>query len=362
MMTEKFRADHVGSLLRPGRLLAARRAHDAGEVTGAALREIEDAAIGAAVRAQEAAGISVVTDGEFRRRDFRSGFAQAVAGIEMSTWDMPWRSAEGMTKLRSIAFTATARLKQRERLADGEVAYVKSLTDTPVKATLISPGFLADRLWKDGVTDAVYSSREEFTAEVAAITRTEIEALIAGGVRYIQLDNPGYGAYLGSYAGHDPAGFERVLSADIAAAEGIARPEGVTIGLHVCRGNQSSKWMGEGGYEPIAEEMFARLPVDRLLLEYDDERAGGFAPLRFVPCGTVIVLGLVSSKLGTLEPADELRRRIDEAARYADYDDLALSPQCGFASIAEGGNLLTEAEQYAKLKLVADVAGDAWRR
>jgi methionine synthase II (cobalamin-independent) len=359
-MTEKFRADHIGSLLRPAGLLTARRAHDAGEVTDAELRAAEDMAIEAAVRGQEASGISVVTDGEFRRRDFRSGFAQAVDGIEMGAWDMPWHSAEGTTKLKSIAFTATARLKQRERLAGGEVAYVKSLTGRPVKATLIAPGFLADRFWKDGVTDACYSSREEFAAEVAAITKTEIEALIADGVQYIQLDNPGYGAYLGSHAGHDPAGFERVLIADIAAVAGVARPRGVTIGLHVCRGNQSSKWMGEGDYEPIAEELFGRLPVDRLLLEYDDERAGGFAPLRFVPPGTVTVLGLVSSKTGQPESADELRRRIDEAAKYADYGDLALSPQCGFASIAEGGNLLTEAEQYAKLSLVTDVARAVW--
>ena len=359
-MTEKFRADQIGSLLRPEALLTARRGHDAGEVSDAGLREAEDAAITGAVRRQESSGISVVTDGEFRRRDFRSGFAQAVDGIEMGAWDMPWHSAEGTTRLRSIAFTATGRLSPRERLAGGEVAFVRSLTSAPVKATLIAPGFLADRFWKDEVTSRFYSSREEFAADVAAITRAEITALIADGVQYIQLDNPGYGAYLGSHAGHDPAAFQRVLSADIAAVQGIERPDGVTVGLHVCRGNQSSKWMGEGDYEPVAEELFGRLPVDRLLLEYDDERAGGFAPLRFVPRGTVVVLGLVSSKTGALESPDELRARIDEAAKYADYEDLALSPQCGFASIAEGGNLLTEDEQYAKLALVADVAAAVW--
>jgi 5-methyltetrahydropteroyltriglutamate--homocysteine methyltransferase len=358
--TGKFRADHIGSLLRPGVLLDARRGHDAGAVTDAGLRETEDQAITIAVRGQEASGIGVVTDGEFRRRDFRSGFAQAVDGIEMGAWDMPWHSAAGTTRLRSISFTASGRLRQRERLAGGETDFVSSLTNAPVKATLIAPGFLADRFWKDGVTDACYSSREEFAAEVAAITRAEIEALIADGVQYIQLDNPGYGAYLGSHAGQDPEGFERVLSADIAAVAGVSRPDGVVIGLHVCRGNQSSKWMGEGDYEPVAEELFGRLPVDRLLLEYDDERAGGFAPLRFVPSGAVAVLGLVSSKTGALEPADALRARIDEAAKYAEYEDLALSPQCGFASIAEGGNLVTEAEQYAKLALVADVARAVW--
>jgi 5-methyltetrahydropteroyltriglutamate--homocysteine methyltransferase len=218
-MTEKFRADQVGSLLRPEGLLAARRGHDAGEVTDARLRAAEDQAITTAVRRQEATGIDVVTDGEFRRRDFRSGFAQAVDGIEMSAWDMPWHSPAGTTRLRSIAFTATARLTQRERLAAREAAFVGSLTSAPVKATLIAPGFLADRFWKDGVTSACYSSREEFAAEVAAITRAEITALIADGVQDIQLDNPGYGAYLGSHAGHDPAGFERVLSADIAAVQ-----------------------------------------------------------------------------------------------------------------------------------------------
>ena len=359
-MTEKFRADHIGSLLRPEALLEARHGHDAGEVTDAALREVEDHAITVAVRGQEASGIRVVTDGEFRRRDFRSGFVQAVDGIEMSAWDMPWHSAAGATKLRSIGFTATGRLQQRERLAGGEVEFVKSLASAPVKATLIAPGFLADRFWKDGVTSRFYSSREEFAADVATITRAEITALIADGVQYIQLDNPGYGAYLGAHAGHDPEAFERVLSADIAAVQRIERPDGVTIGLHVCRGNQSSRWMGEGDYEPVAEELFGRLPVDRLLLEYDDERACGFGPLRFVPRGTVAVLGLVSSKTGALETADSLRARIDEAAKYAEYEDLALSPQCGFASVAEGGNLLTDAEQYAKLALVADVAAAVW--
>jgi 5-methyltetrahydropteroyltriglutamate--homocysteine methyltransferase len=254
---------------------------------------------------------------------------------------------------------ATQRLKQRERLAAGEAAYVKSLTTAPVKVTLIAPGFLADRFWKDGVTDKFYDSREEFAAEVAAITRNEIEALIADGVQYVQLDNPGYGAFLGTHA-RDKESFERVLSVDTAAVEGVERPQDVTIGFHVCRGNQSSMWMGEGGYEPIAERIFAALPVDRFLLEYDDERSGGFEPLRFVPAGKRVVLGLVSSKTPVPESSELLRRRIDEAARYTDGDHLALSPQCGFASVADGGNLLSPEEEVAKLKLVADVARSAW--
>jgi methionine synthase II (cobalamin-independent) len=360
-MTEaKFRADHVGSLLRPESLLAARRQHEAGELDDAGLRAAEDAAIGPAVARQLAAGIDVVTDGEFRRRDFRTGFVDAVDGFTMTTWDMPWRSGDGVTKMPSHTWVATGRLRPRGRLAAGEAAHLIGLTDAPVKVTLIAPGFLEDRFWKDGVTDQFYSSREEFAAEVAAITKAEIEALIADGVRYIQLDNPGYGAFLGRHAHGDPAAFERMLATDIAAVAGVERPPGVTIGFHVCRGNQSSKWMGEGDYEPIAERTFGSLPVDRFLLEYDDERAGGFAPLRFVPSGKVVVLGLVSSKTADPEPRDELRRRIDEAAKYLDLDRLALSPQCGFASVAEGGNLLSEDEQYAKLALVADVARAVW--
>jgi 5-methyltetrahydropteroyltriglutamate--homocysteine methyltransferase len=358
-----FRADHVGSLLRPPGLLDARHRHEAGEISDEELRSAEDTAITTAVAMQEEAGIDVVTDGEFRRRDFRTGFVDAVDGFAMRTWDMPWRSGSGVTRVPSHTWVATARLAQRGRLAGSEAAHVLGLTTAPVKVTLIAPGFLEDRFWQDGVTDAFYSSREEFAAEVAAITRAEIEALIAQGVSYVQLDNPGYGAFLGSHADAHPdkvAAFERMLATDVAAVAGVSRPAGVTIGFHVCRGNQSSMWMGEGDYEPIAERTFATLPVDRFLLEYDDERAGGFAPLRFVPAGKMVVLGLVSSKAPVLEPVDVLARRIDEAAKFVDLGHLALSPQCGFASIADGGNLLTPAEESAKLALVARVARATW--
>jgi 5-methyltetrahydropteroyltriglutamate--homocysteine methyltransferase len=360
MTTGTFRADHVGSLLRPEPLLAARRRHEASEITDDELRAIEDAAITDAVRSQEEAGIDVVTDGEFRRRDFRTGFVDAVDGMSMRTWDMPWRSPDGVTRLASHTWVVTGRLEQRGRLAAGEAAFTRGLTSKPVKVTLIAPGFLADKFWQDGVTDQVYDSREELAAEMAAITRAEIEALIGEGVSYVQLDNPGYGSYLGAHAGADVAAFERMLTTDIAAVAGVERPPHVTVGMHVCRGNQSSMWMGEGDYEPIAEQLFARLPVDRLLLEYDDGRAGGFEPLRFVPDGTVVVLGLVSSKTGEPEPADGLRRRIDEAAKFVPLESLALSPQCGFASIAEGGNRLSPEQEFVKLRLVADVARATW--
>jgi len=353
-----FRADHVGSLLRPTALLEARRRREDGTLGAGELRAVEDEAIAAAVKGQQDAGLDVVTDGEFRRRDFRTGFVDAVDGLAMRSWDMPWHTSEGVTRLRSHTWVVTGRLRPRGRLAAGEAAFVRSLTAVPVKVTLIAPGFLSDRFWQDGVTDRAYSSREELAAEVAAITRAEIEALIAEGVRYVQLDNPGYGRFVGEHG--SPDGFELMASTDAAAVAGVARPAGVTIGLHVCRGNQASMWMGEGDYDPIAERLFSTVPVDRFLLEYDDERAGGFGPLRYVPAGRTVVLGLVTSKSPVLEPGDELRRRVDSAAGLVALDHLALSPQCGFASVAEGGNLLTEDEQYAKLRLVADTARAIW--
>jgi 5-methyltetrahydropteroyltriglutamate--homocysteine methyltransferase len=361
-----FHADQVGSLLRPPALLSARRRRDAGTIGADELRAIEDEAIAAVVAAQQDTGIGVLTDGEFRRRDFRTGFVEAVDGITMRTFDMPWHTSAGMTKLPSKSFTVTGRLKQRGRLAAGEAAYLHGLTSAPIKVTLIAPGFLVDRFWTDGETDQFYSSREELAAEVAAITRAEVEALIGEGVKYVQLDNPGYGAFLGSHGRERASGpgaqaaFDLMVDTDWAAVEGVRRPAGVSIGLHVCRGNQSSMWLGEGDYQPIAERLFGTVPVDRFLLEYDDDRAGGFEPLRYVPAGAMVVLGLVSSKSPALEAADALARRIDEAARFIDLGRLALSPQCGFASVAEGGNQLTPGEQFAKLQLVAATARAIW--
>jgi 5-methyltetrahydropteroyltriglutamate--homocysteine methyltransferase len=359
MTPTDFRADHVGSLLRPPALLEARQRREDGSISAGDLRAVEDEAIAAAVKRQQDAGLDVVTDGEFRRRDFRTGFVEAVDGLQMRSWDMPWHTSEGVTRLRSHTWVVTGRLRQRDRLAAGEAAYVRGLTAVPVKVTLIAPGFLADRFWQDGVTDQVYASREELAAEVAAITRAEIEALIAEGVRYVQLDNPGYGRFVGTRASSSD-GLALMADTDAAAVAGVARPAGVTIGLHVCRGNQASMWMSEGDYAPIAERLFSSVAVDRFLLEYDDKRAGGFGPLRYVPASRTVVLGLVTSKSPVLEPAGELRRRVDSAAELVGLDRLALSPQCGFASVAEGGNLLTEDEQFAKLRLVAQTARAIW--
>jgi 5-methyltetrahydropteroyltriglutamate--homocysteine methyltransferase len=366
--SSKFRADHIGSFLRPQPLLEARRRFKAGMIDEDELREVEDEQIAKVVRMQKDSAIDIITDGEFRRQDFRTGFVQAFSGIEQRMVDLPWKGPGGTVMLPSAHFEVTERLQQQRRLAEGEVAYLQSLTSAPLKVTLIAPGFLVDRFWNDETTGRVYESREEFAADVVAATRAEIEALFADGVRYVQLDNPGYGAYMDASKrermqslGQDPyQGFRRVLDADRAAVEGIEIPRRCSLGLHVCRGNQASLWLNEGSYDAIAEELFSTLPVNRFLVEYDDDRAGGFDALRFVPAGTMVVLGLVSTKTPELETIEDLQFRIDEAARIVDWDDLALSPQCGFASVAEGGNTLTADDQFRKLQLVSDTALATW--
>jgi methionine synthase II (cobalamin-independent) len=364
--TFKFHADHVGSLLRPQALLEARRRVEAGMIEPEELREVEDESIKAAFQLQKRAGLTLFTDGEFRRADFRAGFVDAVDGITTEIVEMPWHGPNGVEKLPSVQYTATARLNQHRRITAGDVEFMRTLTRGHLKVTLIAPGFAAERFWKDGVTDKVYASREEFGNEIAAITRREIEALFAEGIAYVQLDNPGYAAFLdqharsgGGYASSSEA-FERVCGVDAAAVAGIERPDGACIAMHVCRGNHSSLWLAEGGYEPIAERLFGELPVDRFLLEFDDQRSGGFEPLRFVPAGKQVVLGLISSKSPQLEELESLVRRIDEAAKLVEIDDLAVSPQCGFASVAGGGNKMTVEDEFNKLRLVADTAVAAW--
>jgi 5-methyltetrahydropteroyltriglutamate--homocysteine methyltransferase len=365
--SSKFRGDQVGSLLRPSRLLEARRRLEAGMIDADELRIVENEEIAEAVKRQKAARIDILTDGEFRRRDFRSGFADAVEGVEMRTVEMPWRSTGGTVTLPSKQYVITGRIKQVKRMTEGDVEFLRTLTRDPIKVTLIAPGFLVDRFWVEGVTNEFYESREELSAEIAAITRAEVEALFAEGVQYVQLDNPGYSAFLGDYTRERADGlsreqaFEQMLATDVRALDGIERPHRTySIGMHICRGNQSSMWLGEGDYEPIAERMFSELPVDRFLLEYDSDRAGGFAPLRFLPEGKMAVLGLVSSKSPELESIDDLQARIDEATEIVDWNFLAISPQCGFASVAEGGNEMTQDQQYEKLQLVSDAALATW--
>jgi len=364
----KYRADQVGSLLRPPALLQARAEHAAGRLDEGALRNAEDAAIRDVLVLQQNTGIDVLTDGEFRRSDFRAGLADAVEGMLTTTGSSVWHSAEGDKAIPVKFWHVAAKLQQKRRITEHEATFLRRSTSAPVKVTLISPGFMAGRSFKPGVTDQFYPTVRELADELATITRNEIEALIADGVQYIQLDNPGYAFFLDpknreklKTSGQDPdRAFENVLATDLAAINGIRKPDGVRIAIHICRGNNASFWLNEGNYAPIAERLFNTLPVDRFLLEYDDARSGGFEPLRFVPKGKVVVLGLISTKTPVLEDADALLGRIDEAAKYIDSDDLAISPQCGFATHAEGGNNLTVDQERRKLELTADVARRYW--
>jgi 5-methyltetrahydropteroyltriglutamate--homocysteine methyltransferase len=364
----KYRADQIGSLLRPPELLKARTQHAAGRLDEAGLQKVEDAAIRDLLAMQQKTGIDVVTDGEFRRSDFRAGLADAVHGMTTTTGASVWHSAEGDKAIPVKHWHVDGRLQQHRRITEHEAKFLRNNTKAPVKITLISPGFMAGRSFKEGVTDRFYATKRELADEIVKITRREIEALIADGIQYIQLDNPGYAFFLDrknreklKAGGQDPdLAFENMLETDLASVKDISKPDNVRIGIHICRGNNSSFWLNEGDYEPIAERLFSTLPVDRFLLEYDDARSGGFEPLRFVPKDKMVVLGLISTKTPAIENADALLDRLDEASEFIDSDNLAISPQCGFATHAEGGNNLTPEQQFKKLELTANVARRFW--
>jgi len=364
----RLRAEQVGSLLRPPDLLAARDAAAVGRLDPAVLRAKENESIRAAVTRQRDIGLDVVSDGEMRRYSWLTGMADAVDGFLPDSVMLEWHGPGGGRE-QTTAKIVGARLHKREKLTAHEVPFLKSLGTAltgPFKVTVPAPSNFVPTGFTPGVTDRFYRDRDALLADLVAIVRDEIQWLIAQGVTYIQLDAPFYSHYLDpehrkamKMAGTDPdAEFEHAVAGDNSTFAGLARP-GVTIAVHICRGNSRSRWYTEGGYDAIAEKLFARLDVDRFLLEYDDERSGTFAPLRLVPRGKDVVLGLITTKVPALEREDDLRRRIDEAARYVPLENLALSPQCGFASIA-AGNLLSIDDQWRKLELVASVARKTW--
>ncbi len=364
----RLRAEQVGSLLRPPDLLSARAAHADGAIDLAALRAKEDEAIRAAVARQRDIGMDVFADGEMRRYSWLTGMADAVDGFLSDSVMLEWHGPGGGPE-QTTAKIVGRRLHKREMLTAHEVPLMASLAPSlpaPFKVTVPAPSNFVPTGFKPGVTDRFYEDRDALLADLVAIVRDEIAWLLAQGVSYIQLDAPFYSHYLDpehrkamQMSGADPdAEFEAAVRGDNATFAGLARP-GATIAVHICRGNSRSRWYTEGGYDAIAERLFTRLDVDRFLLEYDTDRSGGFEPLRLVPRGKDVVLGLVTTKEPALERADDLRRRIDAAARYVPLDNLALSPQCGFASIA-AGNLLSEEDQWNKLGLVVDVARKTW--
>ena len=361
-MAGSNRAEHVGSFLRPAELLAARAAGDPER-----LREIEDRHIRRVLDKQRELGFEVVTDGELRRRNFMSDFTDAVEGFDLG--DAVARSWKGAgTAPSSVTGIVTEKLRPVRRLTAHELPFLKRHSGAAIKMTLPSSNQFPAIAFKRGVTDRVYPNHSALLWAIVPIMKAEVAALLAEGVHYVQIDAPRYSyyidpkwrTYIQTEMGMAPdAALDEAIRADNEVLAGARRP-GVTIAIHLCRGNNRSQWYAEGGYDPIAEKLFSTLKVDRFLLEYDDERSGSFEPLRFVPEDKTVVLGLVSSKRPVLESPQDLTARIQAAAKYVPLERLALSPQCGFASVMEG-NLLTEDDQWAKLRLVAETARAVWR-
>ena len=368
-MPSIYRADHVGSLLRPAEVKEARSAFQAGRLDADRLREIEDRAILDALERQRAAGVSVLTDGEFRRTGFQNDLIEAVAGFVMPNAPAVvrvWQGPGGEPTEQGTRQVVGAKLRQVRGLTENQREFLQAHAPGPVKVTVPSPSQFPAISFQPGVSDQFYPTRSELLWEIAGFIKAEVQALLASGVDYIQIDAPRYSYYVDPQwrqhlrdLGEDPDhAFEEAVDADNYCLEGAQRP-GVTVAMHVCRGNNQSKWYAQGGYEAIAERLFGTLAVDRFLLEYDTERAGTFEPLRFMPADKMVVLGLVSSKDATLESPDYLIQRIEEASAHVPLERLALSPQCGFASTA-AGNLLTEDDQWRKLELVAETTRRVW--
>jgi 5-methyltetrahydropteroyltriglutamate--homocysteine methyltransferase len=365
-MANSFRADQIGSLLRPPDLLQARQSGANAE----RLRDLEDQHIQRVFAKQKELGFEIFTDGELRRRNFMSDFTDAVEGFDFGdAVARNWKAGgQGAAPASSVAGIVTKKLRQIRPLTGHELPFLKAHSPGHIKMTLPSATQFPAISFKRGVTDAIYKSHSELLWAVVEIMKSDLAALSGDGVSYIQIDAPRYSYYMDpkwrewirTEIGMDPdAALDEAIRADNACFSAARRP-GLTLGIHLCRGNNRSHWYAEGGYDAIAENLFGTLDVDRFLLEYDDARSGTFEPLRFVPKGKTVVLGLVSSKVPQLEDPDQLAKRIDEAAKFVPMENLALSPQCGFASTAEG-NVITEDRQWAKLKLVADTARRLWR-
>ena len=359
-----FRADHVGSLLRPPELRQARARCERGEISAEELRAVEDRCILGAIQRQAAVGLQSATDGEFRRAMWHFDFLEQLTGVESFASD------------RGIAFQGGIETKAKGLRVAGKVGYqphpmlehfrfLAQHTEATPKMTIPSPSVLHFRGGRKAVSTQVYPEMAEFYDDLAAAYRDAMAAFAEAGCRYLQLDETNL-AYLCDAGqrqalqdrGDDPNALPEIYSAMINTAVS-GRPAGMVVTMHLCRGNFRSSWIAQGGYEPVAEILFNEIGVDGYFMEYDTDRAGGFEPLRFVPQGKHVVLGLVTSKTGRLESKDEIKRRIDQASRYLDLDQLCLSPQCGFASTEEG-NVLTQDEQWAKLERIVEIVDEVW--
>ena len=374
-----LRVDQVGSLLRPQALKEVFERHAKGEASDDELRQAQDAAVRDVIAKQEAHDLPVLTDGEFRRLGFKDSLGDSVAGFEEDVQSTQWfQQSEAQTPLqrwdygppekkqvlRGFGRPLTKRMTLTRNVPLDEYVFAQNLASRPVKVTLIGSGRVMEN-FRGVDPNHLYATVDELASDVIRVERDIIGGLVEAGCSYVQIDAPSYTAFVDQPSldamqerGEDPQrNLERTIQTDNAIIAGFP---GVTFGVHLCRGNERSMWHREGFYDAIAECLFGELRHDRLLLEYDSERAGGFAPLRFVPKGKVVVLGLVTTKSPELESPDDLKRRIDAAGKHLPLDQLALSPQCGFAS-GIVGNMLGEDDQWRKLDLINEVAADVWR-
>ena len=361
-----FRADHVGSFLRPKALLDAREQRRAGTISAAQLRSVEDTAIRDIVRFQEGLGLRGITDGEFRRTYFHIDFLTQLDGVETQGGiSVSFHSAAGNVDFSPPVMKVTGPVRHGHPIQGADFEFLRSITTRTPKVTIPSPTMLHFRGGRNAISKEAYPDLEAFYADVAKAYQQELRGLADAGCTYVQLDDTNL-AYLcdekmreGARARGDdpnelPRRYARLINAAIAG-----RPAGMTVCVHLCRGNFKSAWAAEGGYEPVAEVLFNELAVDGYFLEYDDARSGDFRPLRHLPKGKTVVLGLVSTKVGTLEHKDDLKRRIDDAARFAPLEQMCLSPQCGFSSTVHGNDIALES-QAAKLRLVIETAREVW--
>jgi 5-methyltetrahydropteroyltriglutamate--homocysteine methyltransferase len=367
--TPPFRADHVGSLLRPDNLLKARAQRAAGEITADELRSIEDDAIRDVVRMQRDVGLRSATDGEFRRTSWHMDFIYQLGGVHRTDEKIQvhFRNAEGELDFESAALAIDEPVRLRDTIFGDDFAFLARTVEPGVtaKLTIPSPSMVHYRGGRAAIDPKVYPEEEQFWADLSAAYAEQVRRVAALGCRYLQLDDTSL-AYLndpdqrrllterGDDAEHQHLRYIKQINAAIQD-----RPAGLNVTTHMCRGNFRSSWAAEGGYDFVAEALFSELAVDGFFLEFDDERSGGFAPLRFVPPGKQVVLGLVTTKRGELESKDTLKRRIDEAAKFVPLEQLCLSPQCGFSSTVEG-NVLSYEQEVAKLRLIAETAAEVW--
>jgi 5-methyltetrahydropteroyltriglutamate--homocysteine methyltransferase len=363
-MKPPFRVEHVGSFVRPERLLNAVREHKSGRLGEQELAKIQDDCIRDVVAFQESLGLPAITDGEFRRRSWSAGFIDAVEGFGLRDGTLSFRTATQVVGIAASPY-AKAPLKRKRRIVADDYRFLKSTVKRGVpKVTIAAPDVMHYFLGPKSF-DA-YPDREAFFADLKSIYRQEIADLAAEGCTYVQLDDTALPCNCDAHAREDVAA--RGEDADELTERYVRlindcvkeRPQDMTVAIHLCRGNLKGAWMAEGGYEPIADALFNRLDVGIYCLEYDTERAGDFSPLRYVPKGKRVILGLVSTKTPLLEKKDALRKRIDAAARLLSLDQMGIGPQCGFSSGGGGGQALTQDDTRRKLELVMEVARDVW--